>query len=200
MRIASFSSTSQKANSDTVQTEIAICGKSAADVCLFGLTQCFYMFANNSYAYYGFFGDTSTGTFPKFDTTQFHTLGLGPAGAYLDGMQKVAFSGVKFVVPNYQMTVFFRKSNDGGSMMKTGDCTIKWAKISESGQLVRDLVPCVADGEACFYDKVSRTYLRSAASGASFDAGETVTSLTDADVLMWSDVATRQSGLAIVIF
>ena len=183
----------------TMQTGMEICGKSAVDVCLFGLTKCFYMFANTAVTYYGFFGSTSTGSFTRFDTTQFHTLGLGPAGACLDGMQKVAFTGVTFVEPKYQMSIFFRKKNDDGSMTKTGDCTVKWAKINESGRIVRDLVPCVANGEACFYDKATGSFLGSAVSDASFEAGETVANLTAADVIAWSDVAECKPGFVFVV-
>ena len=171
----------------TMQTEIAVRGKSAYDVCLFGLTKCFYMFCNGAMGAYGFFSKAGT-DMGLFNTTEFHTFRLGPTGAYLDGAPKVAFSGTSFVEPNYQMTVFFRKSNDNGTITKNGDCTIKWAKISESGRVVRDLVPCVAGGEACFYDRATGSFLRSAVSGASFEAGETMASLTDADALAWSDV------------
>ena len=171
----------------TMQTEIAIRGKSAYDVCLFGLTKCFYMFCNSTMGAYGFFGKAGTDMGP-FNPTEFHTLELGPSGAYLDGSQKAVFHDVTFVEPKFTMTVFFRKSNDNASMTKTGDCTIQWAKICESGRVVRDLVPCVAGGEACFYDRATRSFLRSEVPGASFEAGGIVASITERDVLAWSDV------------
>ncbi|MCR5839872.1 MAG: hypothetical protein K6G94_09610 [Kiritimatiellae bacterium] len=184
----------------TMQTGVDIRGKSAADVALFGLAQCFYLFANANDSFYGYFGGTS-GKFAKFNTTEFHTLGLRPDGAYLDETLKVAFSGTTFIQPNFALSIFFRRINYSGSddVAKNGDCTIQWAKISESGRVVRELVPCVVNDEACFYDKVSKTYLRSAASGSSFDSGETVASLTDADALAWSDVATSALGFVIVV-
>ncbi|MBO7686286.1 MAG: hypothetical protein J6V72_07885, partial [Kiritimatiellae bacterium] len=172
----------------TRQTEISVCGRSAYDICHFGLTTYFYLFCNgaNGQTYYGFFGNT--GNFAAYDpTTAFHTLTLGPSGAYLDGVQKAAFSDATYTAMTKAMPIFFRRDSGNGNLGKNGECKIRWAKIWESGRLIRDFVPCVTNGVACFYERVYGTYQGSQTS-ALFEPGETVARIEEADMLAWSDV------------
>ena len=57
-------------------------------------------------------------------------------------------------------------------MTKILEMRAKRAKLWEEGRLVRDYVPCVSNGVACLYDRVSRTFAKSQTSAA-FEPGET---------------------------
>ena len=70
-------------------------------------------------------------------------------------------------------------------MTKILEMRAKRAKLWEEGRLVRDYVPCVSNGVASLYDRVSRTFAKSQTSAA-FEPGETVVAITDADVVSWS--------------
>jgi len=172
----------------TRQTEVSVCAKSPVNVCHFGLTGYFYLFTNGNETFYGFFGNSST--FAAYDpSSAFHTLTLGPSGAFLDGVKKVGFTGENtgYTAMTKVSPVFFRRDSTSGEFSKTGACWIKWAQFREAGRLVRDFVPCVSNGVACFYEKVYGTYQRSETS-ASFEPGETVAHIEEADILAWAEV------------
>ena len=181
----------------TRQTEISVCGRSDYDVCLFGLTTYFYLFTNGGPTYYGFFGNS--GSFATYNpSTAFHTLTLGPSGASLDGVEKVHFTGesTAYTAMTKASPVFFRRDSSSGNLSKTGECWIKWAQFREAGRLVRDFVPCVSNGVACFYDRVYGTFCTSQAA-ATFEPGEPVANLAAADALAWSGLFRPESASAV---
>ena len=191
-----YSAGSAWASSDVIptrQTEVSVCGRSVYDVCQFGLTTYFYLFTNGGQTYYGFFGNS--GSFATYNPyAAFHTLTLGPSGASLDGVEKVHFTGedTAYTAMTKASPVFFRRDSSSGNLSKAGECWIKWAQFREAGRLVRDFVPCVSNGVACFYERVYGTYHGSQTS-ASFEPGEAVAHIEEADILAWSDVT--QAGL-----
>ena len=178
-----------RVNSDVVpnmQTAVAVRGKVTAENAMFGLSTCLFMYRGwSGVPRCCFFTPSSADEFELNDDL-FHTIEIDAAGSSMDGVSKTHAETPTFTQPNYPMWFFARKTNDSSGFDKAGDCTIQWAKISESGRLVRDLVPCVADGEACFYDKVSRSYLKSTVATKP-EAGNIVANLTDADALVWSN-------------
>ena len=187
----------------TLDTTVAVRGKCGADVCLFGLSKYLYIFEFNGETHYGFFPsdaeNKTSGSFAAYGSNNgFHTLSIGPDGASIDGVSKVSFASrsTKFTNMTYGMPIFFRRdSGNGGSIAKSGVAWISDVKISEGGRLLRDLVPCVANGTPCFYDRVSGSYFASEVFDASFIAGETVARLEDSDAVAWSAAATADAGV-----
>ena len=185
----------------TLDTTVTVRGKCGADVCLFGLSGYLYFFEVNGGTYYGFFPSTAankaSGSFAAYGSNNgFHTLSIGPDGAFIDGVSKVSFASgsTKFTNMTYGMPIFFRRDSGSGSIAKSGEAWISDVKISEGGRLLRDLVPCEANGTACFYDRVSGSYFASEVSAA-FTAGETVARLEDSDAVAWSAAATADAGV-----
>ena len=186
----------------TLDTTVAVRGKCDADVCLFGLSKYLYIFEVNGETPYGFFQsdaeNKASGSFAAYGSNNgFHTLSIGPDGASIDGISKVSFSSgsTKFAQMTYSLPIFFRRDlSNGGSIAKSGEALISDVKISEGGRLLRDLVPCVANGTPCFYDRVSGSYFASEVSDA-FTAGETVARLEDSDAVAWSAAATADAGV-----
>ena len=178
----------------TRETEVTVCGKGNSNVCLFGLTEYLYLFSNGT-TYYGYFGQS--GSFANYGPTAFHTLSIGPAGVFVDGTQKVAFpgGGLAFAALGKALPIFFRRDSSTGDINKNGPCWIKSARLAESGRLVRDFVPCVSNGVAYLYDKVSGAFFGSETSAA-FEPGETVVRIADADALAWSGPAAARDASA----
>ena len=171
-------------------TEISVQGRSNNDVCLFGLTTYFYCFSTGGgTCYYGFFGQS--GSFNGYNPyLGFQTLTLGPSGVFLDGVQKVSFTpgSTTFTQMSKSVPICFRRNYQDGSFSKNGECWIKRAQIRECGRQVFDLVPCVTNSVACFYDRVSKQFFVSRAAQA-FVPGDTVANVTDAEAVAWSGVA-----------
>ena len=173
----------------TQYTKVSVCGKSAWNVCLFGLTSYFYFFPNvDSKYYYAFFGIQDNFTAGGYDpATAFRTYTLGPEGVEIDGTRLVDFSGraTTYTKMDYACPIFYRRAYDGGSLSKTGTAWVKWAKVWEDGELVRDFVPCVSNGVAGLYDRVHREF-RTSQTSATFEPGETVAAVADEEVVAWS--------------
>ena len=185
----------------TLDTAVTVRGKCADNVCLFGLSGYLYFFEVNGGTYYGFFPSTAannaSGSFAAYGSNNgFHTLSIGPDGAFIDGVSKVSFASgsTKFARMTYTLPIFFRRDSGNGSIVKNGEALISDVKISEGGRLLRDLVPCVANGTPCFYDRVSGSYFASEVSDA-FTAGETVARLEDSDAVAWSAAVTADAGV-----
>ena len=186
----------------TLDTTVAVRGKCDADVCLFGLSKYLYIFEVNGETHYGFFpsdaeNNKASGSFAAYGSNNgFHTLSIGPDGAFIDGVSKVSFASgsTKFARMTYTLPIFFQRDSGNGSIVKNGEALISDVKISEGGRLLRDLVPCVANGTPCFYDRVSGSYFASEVSDA-FTAGETVARLEDSDAVAWSAAATADAGV-----
>lgn len=170
----------------TPQTEIAVCAKSPADVCHFGVTVYFYLFCNGGSTFYGYFGNV--GSFAAYNSSSsFRELRLGPSGAYLDGVQKAAFTTATYQALGKATSVPFRRDWTNGGLTKTGNCWVKYAKLWERGRLVVDCVPCVKGGVAGFWDRVQGKFYGSAVS-AQFTAGDVVFPVSDdGEVLTWSE-------------
>ncbi len=186
----------------TLDTAVTVRGKCGADVCLFGLSKYLYIFELNGEMHYGFFpSDAENKAFGSFvaygSNNGFHTLSIGPDGASIDGVSKVSFASgsTKFTNMTYTLPIFFRRDSSNGSIAKSGEAWISDVKISEGGRLLRDLVPCVANGTACFYDRVSGSYFASEVPDASFTAVATVARLEDSDAVAWSAAATADAGV-----
>ena len=188
-----YSAGSAWANTDIIPTEytkVAVCGKSPIDVCLFGLTQYFFLFPNgDNKFYYGFFGISGNFAVGNYNPmSAFRTYTLGADGVEIDGTQIADFSGqaTTYTKMHKACPIFYRRDSGNGNLTKTGTAWVKWAKAWEGGRLVRDFVPCVSNGVAYLYDRVHREFAPSQ-SAAAFEPGETVVSVTDEDVVSWSD-------------
>lgn len=182
----------------SVYTEEAVRARCGADVCHFGLTVYFYLFDNGGATFYGFFGNTGSFATYRPNLNTYHELRLGPSGAYIDGVQKVAFTGATYQNLGKASPVPFRRNAEDGSLTKSGPCHVQYAKVWDDGILVRDLVPCVKDGVAGFLDRVHRKFHASVVS-TPFEAGEKVAPpITAGDVLAWSgalSLASEVSGV-----
>jgi hypothetical protein len=77
---------------------------------------------------------------------------------------------------------------------KTGDASVRSAKIWEGDILVRDFVPCIKNGVPVFYDVVRGGYYGSRTE-TPFVAGAPV--VADGDILSWSNVRELRKGLVI---
>ena len=173
----------------TQYTKVSVCGKSAWNICLFGLTSYFYFFPNaDSKYYYAFFGIQENFTAGGYNpATAFRTYTLGPEGVEIDGTRLVDFSGraTTYTKMSFACPIFYRRAYDGGGLSKTGTAWVKWAKVWEDGELVRDFVPCVSNGVAGLYDRVHREF-RTSQTSAAFEPGETVAAVADEEVVAWS--------------
>ena len=183
----------------TLYTKVSVCGKSPLNICLFGLTSHFFFFPNaDSRYYYGFFGLTGNFAVGNYNpATAFRTYTLGPEGAEIDGTRVADFSGR---TPTYmKMTkstpIFYRRNHESGNLDKTGQAWVKWAKVWEDGQLVRDFVPCVSNGVAYLYDRVKREF-RPSQTTAAFTPGETVAVVADEEIVSWSSAFSASAATA----
>lgn len=181
----------------TRQTDVAVTGRADNDVCLTGISGDFYFFHPWAF-YYGFFGQA--GSFGgNVDMTAFHTLRLGPEGAFLDGERKAGpFAETVFTGTQKGLPLPFRRNRDTGWVEKSGNAWIQAAQIRERGELVRDFVPCVSNDVAGLHDRVHGVFYASVGEAA-FDAGETaVPAMADGDALAWSaaTVLTSAAGAA----
>ena len=184
----------------TKKTKIEVCGKSAWNVGLFGLSTYFNILPFENKLWYGFFGQSSSFDFSTSPSAAFHTYTLGPEGVFVDGTQKADFTGQTMTYANMTKAcpLFLRRDWSTGDIQKNGQAWIKSAKIWEEGRLLRDFVPCVSNGVACLYDRVRRECcsLASTATGA-LDPGETVISVADEEAVTWSAVFIPDAAAAI---
>lgn len=179
----------------TLYTKISVCGKSALDVCLFGLTSHFMFFPNPARYYCGFFGltdDIAVGNYNP--TTTFRTYTLGSEGAEVDGTRVIDFTGrtPTYMKMTYACPIFYRRAYNGGQISKNGQAWVKWAKVWEDGQLVRDFVPCVSNGVAYLYDRVKREFRPSQTTALT--PGETVAVVADEEAVSWSSAFSPASA------
>lgn len=173
----------------TMETAFEVSAKGPADVCAFGLTENFYLFSNGgNFYYWGFFGESGNGHAGPQVGTDFITLRLAKNVATVNGISVPKASGeFNYKVMTKGNPTPFRCSYNGDSLTKTGQCWIKYAKTWENGDLVRDLVPCVTNGIAVFYDRAHGKCYGSAVS-AKFEVGPAVIPVDtgNGDALAWS--------------
>ena len=171
----------------TMYTKVSVHGKSPLNVCLFGIATYFFFFPNGDSKYYsGFFGLTDNFSVGNYNpSTMFRTYTLGPEGVEIDGTRIVDFAGrtPTYTKLNYATPIFYRRDYGNGAISKPGLAWVKWAKIWEDGQLVRDFVPCVSNGVATLYDRVSHEFRTRT---GTFTPGETVVAVADEEAVVWS--------------
>lgn len=196
----------------TTNTTIHVNAKTAYNTCAFGISGAYYLFLNGygsgSQIYYVFFkksdGTNLSGTIGGARSDEFaasfHDWRLGPGEARVDN-ESVALTGY---VPNETVTTdmllpFRAASTNDSSYVsdgsKPGDVSVRFAKIWEGDEIVRDYVPSVKDGLPGFYDRVRKTFVRSA-TATSFVAGAPV--VADGDIISWSEVRSLRGGFAIL--
>lgn len=90
---------------------------------------------------------------------------------YINGVQRATTSVLSFSVTP-QMYIF--AGNRAGSTINIASFKLKYAKIYDDGDLVRDFVPCYEkDGGAVgLYDLVTKTFYRNAGNGAFIKGGD----------------------------
>ena len=181
----------------TTDTAISVTAKTASDVCAFGITGCFFAFQTGNNIYWSFFGNSSQAscdgtTFPS----SHHEWRLGPSGAFVDGTTLATFDSATESNLTANIMLPFRTDMESKwlSPDKTGDASVKSAKIWEGDILVRDFVPCVTNGIPVFYDVVRGGYYGSWTE-TPFVAGAPV--VADGDILSWSNVRELRKGLVI---
>ena len=182
----------------TTNTAISVTAKTASNVCAFGITKCFFAFQTGNTIYWNFFGNalnaSCDGTsFPS----SYHEWRLGPSGAFVDGTTLATFDSATESNLTANIMLPFRTDMESKwlSPDKTGDASVKSAKIWEGDILVRDFVPCVTNGVPVFYDVVRGDYYGSRAT-TPFVAGAPV--VANGDILSWSKVRElRARGLVI---
>lgn len=170
-------------------TAISVVSKQdAITSCAFGIKGCFYFF--NTYEasysrpnyYYGY-GDKSGNNdtlSADFYPGKKRSMRLGPDGAFINDTRvssENAFAGSVFPETD-GIALFCRVDSTGTVIDKNGRCTIYSAQIEKGGKLVRDLVPCVDNGIAKMFDRVTGEYLENCGSGE-FTQGPAVPSAVD---------------------
>ena len=196
----------------STNTTIHVNAKTAYNTCAFGIVGAYYLVLNGygsgSQIYYSFFkksdGTNLSGTIGEYRSDEFaasyHDWRLGPGEARVDN-ESVALTGY---VPNETVTTDmllpFRAASTNDSsyvsdVSKLGDVSVRFAKIWEGDEIVRDYVPSVKDGLPGFYDRVRKTFVRSV-TATPFVAGAPV--VADGDILSWSEVRSLRKGLAII--
>ena len=129
--------------------------------------------ANERVEYFtAFFGETSS-TISAPRGTKPHEYWLNNTGAHVDGVCYVAYDPSKVTGSTTSTMTLFARKNENGGVSKQGDCTIYWAQIRNNGTLVHDYIPCLKDGVATLYDRVTRTTSTVSGSG-SFTAGDEI--------------------------
>ena len=165
------------------------------DAAAFGVSGRFYLFANGSNSFYGYFNDTGdTGSsFAQFmtDNNKVYTVRLGPDGAWVDGVRKAGPFKNPSTTTTSTLTIGARRADGTSDVAKSGYFRIYGAKVVKGGHLVRDFIPVrtAADGsgERCLFDRVTKTLFRPA-------AGETVfnnTTRVGAEIVKSSDFPTE---------
>jgi len=180
----------------TTDTAISVTAKTASDVCAFGITGCFFAFQTGNNIYWSFFGNSSQAscdgtTFPS----SHHEWRLGPSGAFVDGTTLATFDSATESTLTANILLPFRAAGaTSQTPNKTGDASVRSAKIWEGDILVRDFVPCIKNGVPVFYDVVRGGYYGSRTE-TPFVAGAPV--VADGDILSWSNVRELRKGLVI---
>ena len=182
----------------TTDTAISVTAKTASNVCAFGIAGCFFAFQTGNAIYWNFFGNTLNA---QCDGTSFpsshHEWRLGPSGAFVDDTTLATFDSAIESELTANILLPFRASGPKSQTPdKTGDASVKSAKIWEGDILVRDFVPCVTNGVPVFYDVVRGGYYGSRAT-TPFVAGAPVVAVADGDILSWSNVRELRKGLTI---
>ena len=181
----------------TTDTAISVTAKTASNVCAFGIAGCFFAFQTGNTIHWNFFGNSSNA---QCDGTSFpsshHEWRLGPSGAFVDGTTLATFDSAteSTLTANIMLPFRTNKDSEWHTPAKTGDASVKSAKIWEGDILVRDFVPCVTNGVPVFYDVVRGGYYGSRAT-TPFVAGAPV--VADGDILSWSNVRELRKGLVI---
>ena len=198
----------------TTNTTIHVNAKTAYNTCSFGIIGGYYLFLNGngsgSKIYWGFFskaedGSNLTGSIGGARSVEFvdayHDWRLGPGGVSVDD-EVSAISGFapKASVTTDMLIPFRAPATDDSSYVqlensKLGDVSVRFAKIWEGDEIVRDYVPSVKDGLPGFYDRVRKTFVRSV-TATSFVAGAPV--VADGDILSWSEVRSLRAGFSIL--
>ena len=181
----------------TTNTAMSVNARAASDVCAFGIVSHFFLFQNGNTIYWNFFGNSGSTTcdgasFPA----QYHEWSIGPAGASIDGNSLVAFTGATDTSLSVNITLPFRSNANSQTITKTGDVSVKGAKIWEGGILVRDFAPCVKNGVPGFFDNVRRGFYPSRTQ-APFVTGAPV--VEDGDFTAWSAAKELSSATVIMM-
>ena len=180
----------------TTDTAISVTAKTASNVCAFGIAGCFFAFQTGNTIHWNFFGNSSNA---QCDGTSFpsshHEWRLGPSGAFVDDTTLATFDSTTESELIANILLPFRASGPKSQTPdKTGDASVKSAKIWEGDILVRDFVPCIKNGVPVFYDVVRGDYYGSRTE-TPFAAGAPV--VADGDILSWSNVRELRKGLVI---
>jgi hypothetical protein len=182
----------------TTDTAISVTAKTASNVCAFGIAGYFFAFQTGNAIYWNFFGNTLNA---QCDGTSFpssyHEWRLGPSGAFVDDTTLATFDSATESELTANILLPFRASGlKSQTPDKTGDASVRSAKIWEGDILVRDFVPCIKNGVPVFYDVVRGGYYGSRAT-TPFVAGAPV--VADGDILSWSNVRELRKGLVITV-
>ncbi|MBP5543032.1 MAG: hypothetical protein ILM98_03075 [Kiritimatiellae bacterium] len=181
----------------TTNSAISVNAKAASDVCAFGIASYFFLFQNGNTIYWNFFGNSGNttcdgATFPA----QYHEWSIGPDGASIDGDSLATFSGATETSLSVNVTLPFRSNANNQTIGKTGDVSVKSAKIWEGGILVRDFAPCVKNGVPGFFDNVRRGFYPSRTQ-APFATGAPV--VADGDFTAWSSAQELSAATVIMM-
>ena len=181
----------------TTNTAMSVIAKAASNVCAFGIASYFFLFQNGNTIYWNFFGNSgNSGCDGAAFPAQYHEWSIGPDGASVDGNSLASFTGATEATLLVNITLPFRSNYQNQSIGKTGDVSVKGAKIWEGGILVRDFAPCVKDGVPQFYDNVRGGFYGSRTS-TPFTAGDIV--VDDGDFVSWSRTRELGGGFVMII-
>ena len=98
-------------------------------------------------------------TMPAPNGTRRHEYRLNARGAFIDGACYLRFDPAAVnLSTTYTFPLFGRKNNGSIQSDRMGDGKIFSAQLREGGVLQRDYVPCVKNGEAKMYDRISGTF------------------------------------------
>ena len=160
----------------TLETEMACCGNSSnkhAMGAIYGGNKGWIVFGNYGQGYLGsyFAQNTRVGAEIPCDT-EFHRYYCG------NGIQSVdatsASSTVVNEMPKTLNLMAFASEVDYNALGKEmANVKVKFIKVYSNRKLVRNLVPVVAGGKACMYDKVSKEFFLNEGTGE-FNAGPSV--------------------------
>jgi len=123
-------------------------------------------FAMNSCWKYGYVSDVSVPTesipAPAYNT-RYRVVTSFADGAQSISVDGATYSATETGVPDtagLTLTLFADRHGTGYANQAYARCY--GAKIWQNGELVRDLRPCLKNGEKCFYDTVTKGYFRNA--------------------------------------
>ena len=181
----------------TTDTAISVTAKTSGNVCAFGIASYFFAFQTGDKIYWNFFGNSSNAScdgtsFPS----SYHAWRLGPNGVSVDDTTLATFTSATKSTLTANILLPFRANPTSQIPDKTGNASVKSAKIWEGDILVRDFMPCVTNGVPVFYDRVRSEYYGSRKE-TPFVAGAPV--VADGDILSWSNVRELRKGLVIAI-